>query len=143
MITDKQNKMINMLAEGMSKADIAKELKMSRQTIYDWLDKEEIKREMDRRRQIMCNEALTSLKGDTRELLDAVKKLAYTADSEGIRLQALNSLLDRSLGKATSKTELEVSNNNKDIDDINLDTLLDDSNNNEDSNVIDLDKIAK
>ena len=142
MLTEKQNKMISMLAEGMSKADIAKELKMSRQTIYDWLDKEEIKREMDRRRRIMCNEALTSLKGDTRELLDAVKKLAYTADSEAIRLQALNSLLDRSLGKATTKAELEVNNNNNNIDDINLDTLLDD-NNNKDSNVIDLDKIAK
>lgn len=141
MLTEKQNKMISMLAEGMSKADIAKELKMSRQTIYDWLDKEEIKREMDRRRRIMCNEALTSLKGDTRELLDAVKKLAYTADSEAIRLQALNSLLDRSLGKATTKAELEVNNNNNNIDDINLDTLLDD--NNKDSNVIDLDKIAK
>jgi len=141
MLTEKQNKMISMLAEGMSKADIAKELKMSRQTIYDWMNKEEIKREMDRRRRIMCNEALTSLKGDTRELLDAVKKLAYTADSEAIRLQALNSLLDRSLGKATTKAELEVSNNNKDAENIDLDTLLDDNNN--DSNVIDLDKIAK
>ena len=141
MLTEKQNKMISMLAEGMSKADIAKELKMSRQTIYDWMNKEEIKREMDRRRRIMCNEALTSLKGDTRELLDAVKKLSYTADSEAIRLQALNSLLDRSLGKATTKAELEVSNNNKDAENIDLDTLLDDNNN--DSNVIDLDKIAK
>ena len=138
MLTKKQNEMITMLVEGKSKTEVARELKMSRQTICDWLEKEEIKLEVDRRRQKMCNDALAGLKGDTKELLEAVKKLAYTADSEAIRLQALNSLLDRSLGKATAKQEIELSNtdNNTDVD---LDSLLEDK----DSNVIDLDKIAK
>ena len=138
MLTKKQNEMITMLVEGKSKAEVARELKMSRQTIYDWLEKEEIKLEVDRRRQKMCSDALAGLKGDTQALLEAVKKLAYTADSEAIRLQALNSLLDRSLGKATTKQEIELSSN-KEAENIDLDTLLDEDN----SNVIDLDKIAK
>ena len=142
MLNDKQLECIELLMDGVNKTTIADKIKVNRKTIYDWLEKEEFKCELDKRKQIICNSALSDLKGSTRELLSEVKKLAYTAENEGIRLQALNSLLDRTLGKATSKTELEVNNNNKDIDDINLDALLDDNNNN-DSNVIDLDKIAK
>lgn len=117
MLTEKQNEMINMLIEGKTKSDIIRELKIARQTLYNWLGKDEIIAEMDRRRQKMCKDALADLKGDTKELLAEVKKLAYTADSEAIRLQALNSLLDRTLGKATSKQEVSIEKTTeKDID---------------------------
>lgn len=117
MLTEKQNEMINMLIEGKTKSDIIRELKIARQTLYNWLGKDEIIAEIDKRRQKMCKDALADLKGDTKELLAEVKKLAYTADSEAIRLQALNSLLDRTLGKATSKQEVSIEKTTeKDID---------------------------
>ena len=117
MLTEKQNEMINMLIEGKTKSDVIRELKIARQTLYNWLGKDEIIAEMDRRRQKMCKDALADLKGDTKELLAEVKKLAYTADSEAIRLQALNSLLDRTLGKATTKQEVSIEKTTeKDID---------------------------
>ena len=138
MITDKQNKMINMLIEGVPKLTIAKDLKISRQTIYDWMDKEEIKLEIGRRRQKMCEEALGQVKGDTNKLLAELEKMALTSENESIKVQCINSLLDRILGKATAKQEIELSNADNNID-VDLDSLLD----NKDSNVIDLDKIAK
>ena len=117
MLTEKQNEMINMLIEGKTKSDVIRELKIARQTLYNWLGKDEIIAEMDRRRQKMCKDALADLKGDTKELLAEVKKLAYTADSEAIRLQALNSLLDRTLGRPSTKSEVSIEKTTeKDID---------------------------
>ena len=139
MLNDKQLECIELLMDGVNKTAIADKIKVNRKTIYGWLEKEEFKRELDKRKQLICNSAISDLKGSTRELLDEVKKLAYTAENEGIRLQALNSLLDRTLGKATSKQDISVTNNDSVNEDINLDELL----SNEDDNVIDLNKIAK
>lgn len=138
LLTNKQLEAVDMLMDGLNKSAIADKLKVSRTTLYKWIENEEFKLELDRRKQKICNDALSDLKGSTKDLLKAVEKLAYTAENEGIRLQALNSLLDRTLGKATAKQEIELSNtdNNTDVD---LDSLLEDK----DSNVIDLDKIAK
>ena len=138
MLNDKQLECIELLMDGVNKTAIADKIKVNRKTIYGWLEKEEFKLELDRRQQEISKHALSDLKGDTKQILEAVKELGYKAESEAVRLQALNSLLDRILGKATAKQEIELSNtdNNTDID---LDSLLEDK----DSNVIDLDKIAK
>ena len=138
MLNDKQLECIELLMDGVNKTAIADKIKVNRKTIYGWLEKEEFKLELDRRKQEISKHALSDLKGDTKQILEAVKELGYKAESEAVRLQALNSLLDRILGKATAKQEIELSNtdNNTDVD---LDSLLEDK----DSNVIDLDKIAK
>ena len=138
MLNNKQLQAIDMLMDGVNKTAIADKIKVNRTTLYNWLENEEFKLELDRRQQEISKHALSDLKGDTKQILEAVKKLGYEAESEAVRLSALNSLLDRILGKATAKQEIELSNtdNNTDID---LDSLLEDK----DSNVIDLDKIAK
>ena len=138
MLNNKQLKAIDMLMDGVNKTAIADKIKVNRTTLYNWLENEEFKLELDRRKQEISKHAISDLKGDTKQILEAVKELGYNAESEAVRLSALNSLLDRILGKATAKQEIELSNtdNNTDID---LDSLLEDK----DSNVIDLDKIAK
>ena len=138
MLNDKQLECIELLMDGVNKTAIADKIKVNRKTIYGWLEKEEFKCELDRRKQLICNSAISDLKGSTRELLDEVKKLAYTAENEGIRLQALNSLLDRTLGKATSKQDISITNNDSVNEEINLDNLLDTA-----DNVINIDKNAK
>lgn len=138
MLNNKQLKAIDMLMDGVNKTAIADKIKVNRTTLYNWLENEEFKLELDRRKQEISKHALSDLKGDTKQILEAVKKLGYEAESEAVRLSALNSLLDRILGKATAKQEIELSSN-KDVENIDLDTLLDEDN----SNVIDLDKIAK
>ena len=138
MLNNKQLKAIDMLMDGVNKTAIADKIKVNRTTLYNWLENEEFKLELDRRQQEISKHALSDLKGDTKQILEAVKKLGYEAESEAVRLSALNSLLDRILGKATAKQEIELSNTDNNID-VDLDSLLEDK----DSNVIDLDKIAK
>ena len=138
MLNNKQLQAIDMLMDGVNKTAIADKIKVNRTTLYNWLENEEFKLELDRRQQEISKHALSDLKGDTKQILEAVKKLGYEAESEAVRLSALNSLLDRILGKATAKQEIELSNTDNNID-VDLDSLLEDK----DSNVIDLDKIAK
>ena len=138
MLNNKQLQAIDMLMDGVNKTAIADKIKVNRTTLYNWLDNEEFKLELDRRQQEISKHALSDLKGDTKQILEAVKELGYKAESEAVRLSALNSLLDRILGKATAKQEIELSNADNNID-VDLDSLLEDK----DSNVIDLDKIAK
>lgn len=117
MLTDKQNKAINMLFEGMDKTRIAEELGISRTTLYKWFKDDDFIAERHRREQEFCKNALSDLKGNAKKLLDEVEKLAYTADSEAIRLQALQSLLDRIFGKASTKSEISIEKTTeKDID---------------------------
>lgn len=142
MLTEKQNKMIQMLVEGKTKTAIAKELKMSRQTIYDWLKIDEISAELDRRRQIMCNEALGEAKSDVKKLLAELERLALTSESESIRVQCINSLLDRILGRPSTKSEIAIDKaTESDIELDDIDTLLDNNSSDNDlDNVIELDK---
>ena len=138
--------MINMLIEGKTKSAIAKELKVCRQTIYDWLDKDEISAELDRRRQKMCDEALNSVKGDVNKLLAELEKMALTSENENIKVQCINSLLDRILGKPSTKQEISIDKATEgDIELDDIDTLLDSNNADNDvenaiDNVIELDK---
>ena len=92
----------------------------------------------DKRRQIISRNALNRVNIKVNEYLEGIEKIAKTTDNDNTALTAYGMLLDRALGKATAKQEIELSNtdNNADID---LDSLLEDK----DSNVIDLDKIAK
>ena len=45
MITEQQSKMIDYLIAGQNKTDIAKQLGVSRQTIYAWIQLKEVKEE--------------------------------------------------------------------------------------------------
>ena len=139
MLTENQNKAINMLIEGNTKTAVANELKISRTTLYKWLDDEEFTAEMHRRGQKMCDEALNDAKLDVKKLLGELKKMALTSENENIKLSAINSLLDRILGKAVARQELSIDKPDEqsiELDDI--DTLLDGDS--DIDNIIELDK---
>ena len=137
-LTNENYQSMELIIKGDSMQIVAKELGRSRATIYNWLDNEEFKHELDRRRDKLSNQAINKVKCRIDNYLEDIERIAKTSENDNTRLQAYNMLLDRALGKATAKQEIELSNtdNNADID---LDSLLEDK----DSNVIDLDKIAK
>ena len=117
MLSDKQIEAINMLLEGKQKTQIAKDLGIQRSTLYKWLDNKEFIATMDERRNNFLKETMDDMKSDVKDILGEVKKLGYTAESEAVRLQALNSILDRVLGKASSKQEISIEKTTeKDID---------------------------
>lgn len=137
-LTSEHYQAMELIIKGDSMQVVAKELGRSRATIYNWLDNEEFKHELDRRRDKLSNQAINKVKCRIDNYLEDIERIAKTSENDNTRLQAYNMLLDRALGKATAKQEIELSNtdNNADVD---LDSLLEDK----ESNVIDLDKIAK
>lgn len=140
MLSDKQLEAINLLLEGKPKTQIAKDLNIQRSTLYNWLNNEEFIATMDKRRDEFLKDTMNAMKSDVNVLLDQIKKIALTSENESMRLQACQALLDRIIGKPSTKSEISIENNNK-LDDIELDdidTLL------EEDNVINLeDKKAK
>ena len=139
MLSDKQIQAANMLLEKKKKTDIARDLGIQRSTLYSWIDNEEFKLFMDKRREELLKATMNDMKSDIGVLIDQVKKIALTSDNENTRLTACQMILDRVLGKAVAKSEIELNTNDNATNEVDLDSLLEDK----DSNVIDLDKIAK
>lgn len=138
LLNQKHLDAIEELMKGENISNVAKKIGVSRNSIYNWLDDEGFKRELDKRKQVISKRALDRVNIKVNEYLEGIEKIAKTTDNDNTALTAYGMLLDRALGKATAKQEIELSNtdNNADVD---LDSLLEDK----DSNVIDLDKIAK
>ena len=138
LLNQKHLDAIEELIKGENISNIAKKLKISRASLYNWLDDEGFKLELDKRRQIISRNALNRVNIKVNEYLEGIEKIAKTTDNDNTALTAYGMLLDRALGKATAKQDISVTNNNSVNEEINLDDLLDTA-----DNVINIDKIAK
>lgn len=128
MLDDRKILVIQHLAEGeKTRTDIAKLVGISRQTLYDWLDDDEFKAELDSRlqqRKVLLEKIIDSKLTDMTEQL---ANLIYTTKNDRVKAQSIQYWLDRGLGKATSKHEITTDvTNNTNIDDDLLDTAYDD-----------------
>ena len=138
LLNQKHLDAIEELIKGESISNIAKKLKVSRASLYNWLDDEGFKLELDKRRQIISRNALNRVNIKVNEYLEGIEKIAKTTDNDNTALTAYGMLLDRALGKATAKQDISLTNNDSVNEEINLDDLLDTA-----DNVINIDKIAK
>lgn len=117
LLSEKKMKCAKLLLDGdMTISQIAKEVGVSYNTVGNWRDKDKDfrnyykKLEQERRDNLIqiANEKLT---GGCEQAIEGLIYLSQHAESESVRLQALTQILDRTLGKATTKTEVEVTNN--------------------------------
>ena len=129
MLTDQQVECIELLAQGeLKKQEIADRIKVTRRTIYNWMDNdefkkilEEFKKELHNRTRIFQNlmqeEGHAKLVAKGQIALDNIFKLANSAKQEKIRLDANVFIWESIYGKATSRiqdiTDEEKENNNK------------------------------
>lgn len=119
IINDKHILCMQKLLEGKTISEIAKSLKVSRQSIYNWLEDKEFIIEMDRLRQQTINQAENKLNGKVATYLDELEALALdSGTSEKVRADVLKYLVNRTLGNTTAKTEVTVKD-----DDVVEDTL--------------------
>lgn len=119
IINDKHILCMQKLLEGQNISQIAKSLKVSRQSIYNWLEDKEFITEMDRLRQQTINQAENKLNGKVATYLDELEALALDSGiSEKVRADILKYLVNRTLGNTTAKTEVTVKD-----DDVVEDTL--------------------
>lgn len=105
MLNERQIKGAKMYAEGNTPTEIARQLNINRGTFYDWLKKEEFTREVDRFKQEILNSAEKSMISKVELYVESLEGIALSGRSEKNRVDALTYLLDRVLGKSTTKIQ--------------------------------------
>ena len=98
-------------------------LKVSRGTIYNWLDDENFKADLNKQRQEIKNASKERINACIGIYISELHKIATTSQSEKARIEASTYLLNRVLGTPTRVqqdiTEEETKeNNNIDIDSV-------------------------
>lgn len=101
-----------MLLEGQSITDIANKLGVARSTIYDWKIREEIKAELESRREEFKKSAQDKIANDLCTYVDNMKKLANSSTDIRVKFQANKFLIEQGLGKASIADKEEEDNSN-------------------------------
>lgn len=121
-LDERKIKVIEDLAEGiMPKTEIATKNGIARQTIYDWLDMPEFKAELDRRLQQRKVFTEKKFDGNLDFAAEKIFETIRTTKNERVKSDLLKYVVDRALGKPTSKHEVKSSHDNQEVSDDILD----------------------
>lgn len=116
-MTKRKLKAVEMLIKGdLTRTDIAKELGISRDTLYRWMKEEEFMAALQKRTEQIKRQAIQFLDSKS---YDAACKLWEVAESDKdtrSKLEAVNSVLNRSLGKGNQNITIEDNRENKGFD---------------------------
>lgn len=109
MLDDKKILAIELLVDGeLTKTEIAKRVGRSRNALYLWLDDDEFKAELDKRLQGRKSFVQKIIDGKLEFVMDKLYELAADSSNKRVQAQVCQYLADRSLGKPTSKHEIEA-----------------------------------
>ncbi|NFN81232.1 helix-turn-helix domain-containing protein [Clostridium botulinum] len=114
-----QDKMIDMILSGESIAEIARKLNVARSTIYTWKEKENIKAELESRRQQLKKTGQDKISSDICTYINNMKEMANQKTDNRVRFQANKYLIDQCLGSPTAAKEEVKTLNGKDNTDTN------------------------
>ncbi|NFO56374.1 HTH domain-containing protein [Clostridium botulinum] len=112
-----KDRMIDMLLSGISIAEIARKLNVSRQTIYAWKKEKEVEAELESRRQQLKKTGQDKISSDICTYIDNMKEMACQKTDNRVRFQANKYLIDQCLGSPTAaKEEVKTSNGKENTD---------------------------
>lgn len=116
-MTKKKLKAVEMLIKGdLTRTDIAKELGISRDTLYRWMKQEEFMAALQKRTEQIKKQAIQFLDSKSYDAACTLWKVAENDRDTRSRLDAANSILNRSIGKANQNITIEDSRENKGFD---------------------------
>lgn len=99
---------IDKLIEGeLNRKAIAEFVGISRSTLYEWLNDDEFVAEWNRRVQLLKSFAEKKIEARVEFSLDNLMMLAADTSNKRVQAQVNMYLIDRALGKPTSKIDLE------------------------------------
>ena len=107
MLDERQLKAAEGLAKGMNIKDTAAYAGVSRNTIYAWKEMETFQAEVSRLKHEFLEQTQAILKSEAISAAKQIINLSKNAASEKVKLQASIDILDRNLGKATTRVELD------------------------------------
>ena len=120
MLEERQVEIARLIAQGTPILEITRQVNVARSTIYEWKKLEEFTAEVDRFGQEFITLARVKLKCAANDAADEIIKLLTKGKYEKTRLAAAFDILDRNLGKATTRVEV---GNLKDKDSVPVDIL--------------------
>lgn len=116
MLDDRKIKFIELYlkkTDDVTMADIAKDVGVSRTTLWEWLNHdEEVKNEVDRlerQKRILLRHRVANEAGSA---FDVIVDLAHNADLEKTKLDAAQYIVNRYDGNPTAKVEQVINKNN-------------------------------
>lgn len=124
VLNEKQEKMISMIIQGETIAGIARSINVTRSTIYSWLSKDNIKTELNRRRQDIVNQGNNYILKDVKSYIDNIKELANDSSDKRVKLAANQYLMNRVYGNPTAVVETYNEGTNDNIDENELEKQL-------------------
>lgn len=124
VITTQESSMLTMLMKGENITDIAKTLNVNRGTIYNWLNKESVKTELNRRKQELATQANQLIMRDLATYIDNIKALANQKDDKRVSLAANQYMVNRAIGTPTGVADRDESVDNDTVDEIELEAEL-------------------
>jgi hypothetical protein len=116
VLTIQQSDMITMLINGENITDIARKLNINRNTVYNWIKKENIKAELDRRKQELTNQGNQLIMKDLTTYIGNIKDLANDKSDKRVCLAANQYLINRIYGNPTNRLEVEDEENTDNTD---------------------------
>lgn len=106
VLTVQQNDMISLLICGEPITDIAKKLKVNRMTVYNWMARDNIKAELDRRKHDLTNQGTALMLRDLDTYIGTIKELARDKSDKRVCLAANQYLINRIYGNPTQSVEV-------------------------------------
>lgn len=113
-LTEEQSKMIDLVIKGRNITDIAGIVHKSRTTIYNWLELDVVKEELENRRSEMKKAANNKIISKANNLVDNMLELAMNSSDTRVKFQANKYLIDQCLGTPTSIKDIDIISSNGD-----------------------------
>lgn len=120
-LSEKKLKAIEMLLNNETKTHIGEVVGVDRRTINNWCKDKAFIAEMDRQRDQMKKRVEDRITMQLDSLTQRLFEIALSKDNDANSIKATFYLLDRVLGKATTKVEQTINDNTNDnnVEDIN------------------------
>lgn len=115
-LNEKESKLVDLLIEGHTVTDIHRELNITRQTVYTWMEKEHIKAELDSRRRELARQGNNLIMKDLTTYIESIKALARDKSDKRVSLAANQYLLNRIYGNPAGVLDESNSNNDENVD---------------------------
>lgn len=111
ILSQQESDMIVMIIRGETITDIADRLGVNRKTIYNWLNKDYVKAELDKRKQELTHQGNSIILKDLTTYINNIKALANDNSDKRVALAANQYLINRVYGTPTNIVEVENADN--------------------------------
>jgi len=129
MLDERKERCITYILEGLTYTAIADLISCSRQSIYEWLKNDDFAAELNRRRQEIVVSGNNMILNKLSKYVDGVDAIALDSESDKSRFDALTYMIDRVLGRTTTKVETTTPVDKENVGTDALNALMDKSDN--------------